>query len=273
MSTQQGSYWYDNFQEETQVQELERLYRQASTLLETERQMWPGLGILPGRSVLDLGCGSGVITNELAKEVYPAQVTGIDVSQDLLRKSQLDCLANAKKERNISFQEGNVYDLPFRDGVFDVVYARLIFQHLNKPLDALKNIWRVIKPGGLLCIVDVDRDWSSLYPEPQTSVNLDQAVIERQIEQGGDPWVGRKLGHYLSSSRFVGIKTNVTLVDSDQLGLANFFNMLSFGSTYNSEQNQLVKLQEEVRPDVQALLDSPYAWAGFGLFVVTGRKE
>lgn len=279
MTTQKsGSYRYDSYEQKVQAQEFERLYRQASTLLEIERQLWPAIGIVAGKQVLDLGCGSGIITHELAQAVYPAQVTGLDISQALLDKGQAVYAAHRKHSQKqvikekITFREGSVYDLPLPEASYDIIYARLLFQHLSEPLEALQNIWRVLKPNGLLCIVDADRDWSGVYPEPKTSSALRQAVVKKQLAQGGDPWVGRKLGTYLKSAGFTQVKTTVTLVDSDQLGLANYFGMLSLGAPYQSGQDELATLQAQVRPEIQALLDSPYAWAGFGLFVVTGRK-
>lgn len=272
MGTQRGSYRYDSLEEKVQVEEFERLYRQASTLLEIERDLWPGLGLVTGKKVLDIGCGSGIISRELSKQVYPAQVTGLDVSQVLLDKAKIVCATQQSLEDNVDFAQGSVYDLPFLDDSFDVVYARLLFQHLNEPLKALKNIFRVLKPGGTLCILDVDKGWSGTYPEPKTSSALDEAIIKKQLAQGGDPWVGRKLSSYLNASKFKQVKTTVTLVDSDQLGLQNFFGMLSLGKSYQEKKNEFTRLKEKVRPELQALIDSPYAWSGFGLFVVTGQK-
>ena len=273
MTATTGSYQYDKFKEQTQIQEFERLYRQASTMLETERQLWPEIGIVAGQKVLDLGCGSGVISHELAKRVYPAEVIGIDISEELLKKGEHIYRAQSHRtQENLSFQQGSVYELPFPNNSFDVVYARLLFQHLSAPLDALANILRVLKPGGKLCILDIDKGWSGLYPEPHSSVELDKAIIQEQLSQGGDPWVGRKLSSYLSSARFEAVKTTVTLIDSNLLGLNHFLDMLAFGGSEISAENKFATLQEKVIPDVQSLLDNPSAWAGFGLFTAVGCK-
>lgn len=274
MDTQCGSYQYDSLEKQSQVQELERLYRQASAFLDTERAIWPSLNIGSGQQVLDVGCGPGIVTHELAKAVQPAQVTGVDISQSLLETGRSICPNSDQLsgQKNTVFKEGSVYDLPFPSKKFDVVYARLLFQHLDEPLVALKNILRVLKPGGLLCILDIDKDWSSLYPEPNFPVQLDEAIAKGQAEQGGDPWVGRKLGHYLKSTGFADVSTNISMIDSDRLGLENFVNMLSFGKSLSPEQSELTSIREEIRPSIQAFLDSPHAWAGFGLFVVKGHK-
>lgn len=269
-----GSYRYDTINGRAQESEFERLNKQASAILEVERELWPTLGIVSGNSVLDIGCGSGSVTSELAKQVYPSQVVGIDKSQALLRKAQSFYAENDRNDERVQldFQSGSVYDLPFDNDTFDVVYARLVFQHLNEPLIALDSALRVLKPGGIMCILDIDKDWSSLHPDPSLPVQLDQAIAERQIREGGDPYVGRKLGSYLKSSGFSSVKTNISLVDSDRLGLDRFVEMLSFGRSYQSKDNEFTSMQAKIRPAVQSLLDNPYAWAGFGLFVVTGHK-
>ncbi|MEL7357168.1 MAG: methyltransferase domain-containing protein [Cyanobacteria bacterium J06634_6] len=282
MNKKGGSYRYDEFHTKTQVEELERLYRQASGLLNIEQQIWSSLGIGTGKRVLDVGCGSGVITQELAKRVYPGEVTGIDISQELIERSEraytigLQHPDNPETEdlyRNVEFQQGEVTSLPFPEATFDFVYARLLFQHLSNPIEALSSIHRVLKPGGLLCVLDVDKAWTGMYPEPESSPALEQALIKKQIAQGGDPWVGRKLGHYLKSTNFSQVKTDISIVDSDRLGLANFFGMLSFGKSFQDGECELADLTAQARLDVQQLINNSDVWSGFALFTVTGRKK
>jgi len=279
MDTQRSSYQYDSFEDQAQLQELERLYRQASTLLETERALWPNLKISTGQTVLDVGCGSGVVTRELAKQVYPAQVTGVDISQALIDKgAHAHTLRQASAQTqhlqtNVNFQQGNIHQLPFPTGSFDIVYARFLFQHLNSPLEALKEVLRVLKPNGFVCILDVDKDWSSIYPEPESPVALDDEIAEKQISLGGDPRIGRKLSPYLKLAGFENVRTSIELVDSNRLGLAKFLSMLSFGDSYQSKDSKFTQLKEAVQPKLQALLDNPSTWAGFGLFVATGSKR
>ena len=157
MNNKSGSYHYDEFKTKTQVEELERLYRQACSLLDIERQIWSSIGLSPGDRVLDVGCGSGVVTQEIAKHVYPGEVTGVDISQDLLERGKQAYSTSrqhdvGEKTSHLTFQQGEVTELPFPESTFDVVYARLLFQHLSNPLEALSSIQRVLKPGGLLCI-------------------------------------------------------------------------------------------------------------------------
>src|SRR5262249_62418655 len=97
--------------------------------------------------LLDVGCGPGSITRGLAERVAPGEVIGLDLSKDTLEDARRD--AAARGLTNLKFQEGSVYALPFADGVFDVVYAHQVFQHLRERDAALREMLRVLRSGGL----------------------------------------------------------------------------------------------------------------------------
>lgn len=107
-----------------------------------------------GLSILDVGCGPGNITAELASRVGSAKVIGIDLSKEVIAraKSEFESL----DRENLSFDVGDVYGLDFSDGCFDVVYAHQVLQHLSDPVAALGEMRRVLKPGGLLAVRDAD---------------------------------------------------------------------------------------------------------------------
>lgn len=92
--------------------------------------------------VLDLGCGAGLLTNQVAKAGY--NVTGIDISSSSL---------NVAKERDVTksveYVEGDVYKLPFANGSFDVVIATDLLEHVSEPAQVVAEASRVLKPGGL----------------------------------------------------------------------------------------------------------------------------
>ena len=273
MHDSQGSYLFDKFEDDIQKQEFDRLSRQAKILLPLEKQLWHHLELKTGSQVLDLGCGPGVITQALAKYVYPGDVVGVDTSEKLIRVLQtLKSLEGHDCQNNVTFYLGNVYDLDLPAETFDVVYARLLFQHLSEPMNALASILRVLKHGGKLCLLDVDDDWASLYPEPDSFSQLRQTIVKLQHARGGDPWVGRKLAHYLKAAGLVHVQTMIQLIDSNALGLASFFELLSFGAPYQSGHPELGDEIATASREIQALINHPFAWAGMGLFVATGHK-
>ena len=81
--------------------------------------------------VLDVGCGPGTITADLAARVPDGQVTGIDAAGDVLALARQE--AERRGQANVRFDVGDVYDLGFDDGTFDVVHAHQVLQHLSDP--------------------------------------------------------------------------------------------------------------------------------------------
>ena len=94
-----------------------------------------------GARVLDVGCGPGTITVDLAARVPDGQVTGIDAAGDVLALARQE--ADRQGRANVRFEVGDVYDLGYADGTFDVVHAHQVLQHLSNPVAALTEMRRV----------------------------------------------------------------------------------------------------------------------------------
>jgi ubiquinone/menaquinone biosynthesis C-methylase UbiE len=95
----------------------------------------------PGMHVLDCGCGSGAITLGLAQAVQPGQVTGIDIAEVEIERAR----NRAREERvdNVHFKLGDVYELPFSERAFDLVFGHNVLEHVAQPDQALREIHRV----------------------------------------------------------------------------------------------------------------------------------
>jgi len=145
-----GSYTFGQF--EKNAEELKRLKMQATIALDIEKAVWSKAGLTSDMRVLDLACGPGFISCELARLVNKGDVTGVDISAELIATAH-QAKASEKIE-NVMFQTGNLYELELPANRFDFVYARFVFQHLAKPQLALENILRVLKPGGSFLFVD-----------------------------------------------------------------------------------------------------------------------
>jgi SAM-dependent methyltransferase len=112
-------------------------------------------------SVLDVGCGPGNITAELARKVDHGSIIGIDIAPSVIEIARVE---QTEKSANLSFAVGDVYQLEYPDAHFDVVYAHQVLQHLGRPVDALIEMRRVLKPGGLLAARDGDYGAFAWYP-------------------------------------------------------------------------------------------------------------
>lgn len=107
-----------------------------------------------GQTLLDVGCGPGTITIDLAARVAPGAVIGIDASGEVVERAK--ALAADRSVTGVDFEVGDLYDLRFDDDTFDVVHAHQVLQHLTDPVAALAELGRVLEPGGVLAARDGD---------------------------------------------------------------------------------------------------------------------
>jgi SAM-dependent methyltransferase len=115
----------------------------------------------PGLDLLDVGCGPGTITVDLAARVAPGRVLGFDVSADPLDEARA---AAERAGAAVTFAVGDVYALDLPDDSVDVVHAHQVLQHLTDPVAALREMARVCRPGGLLAVRDVDYATFTWFP-------------------------------------------------------------------------------------------------------------
>lgn len=145
----------------------------------------------PGMRLLDVGCGPGSITRGLAERLAPGEVVGVDLSRDTLAQARAD--ADARGLTNLKYEEASVYALPFPDAAFDVAYAHQVTQHLREPAAALAEMLRVVRPGGLVGIRDVDWATVAYWPEDSWIDRFIEVHFKTWYRNGGEPRMGRRL--------------------------------------------------------------------------------
>ncbi len=246
-----GSYAFGDFA--SNEAELERLRAQATAAWALEKNRILDAGLAPGMTVLDLACGPGFISRLIAAELGPeGRVLGIDLNDRLLGIAQKTAAhwnaSGGEPRAGLSFKKADVYDLGLAENSVDFVYARFLFQHLERPLDALAQIRRVLKPGGRLIVADTDDALFSLYPEPPALKPLMETAAQAQRRRGGDRRVGRKLAYYLKRSGFTDVATDIVVVSSDDIGLEEF---LAVSTRFKIEW-----LPEAERPAAQEMLET-----------------
>ncbi|MGZ8753455.1 MAG: class I SAM-dependent methyltransferase, partial [Acidimicrobiia bacterium] len=104
----------------------------------------------PGLMLLDVGCGPGTITLDLARRVVPGAVVGIDAATDVI--DQARAALDDTNVGDVTFAVGDVYALDFDDATFDVVHAHQVLQHLTDPVAALREMRRVCAPSGVVAV-------------------------------------------------------------------------------------------------------------------------
>ena len=107
-----------------------------------------------GLRLLDVGCGPGSITLDLADRVRPAEVIGIDREPAVLETARE--ATSRRGLANVRFMTADAYELPFGAAEFDVVHAHQTLQHLADPVAALTEMRRVLRPGGIVAVRDTD---------------------------------------------------------------------------------------------------------------------
>ena len=105
-----------------------------------------------GADLLDVGCGPGTITRDLARIVAPGRVVGVDMAGSVVAEARAG--ADSGGSVNLSFEVADLFALPFADDAFDVVHAHQVLQHVADPVRALVELRRVCRPGGLVAARD-----------------------------------------------------------------------------------------------------------------------
>ena len=164
--------------------------------------------LAPGTDVLDVGCGPGTITVDIARRVAPGRVVGLDPAPDALAAA-----ASAAAEAdltNLELATGDVYALDHPDGSFDIVHAHQVLQHLADPVAALAEMRRVCRPSGVVAARDSVYRAMSWFP---ASAGLDHwLAVYCEVAQanGGEPDAGSHLRSWAQQAGFSQVASSST---------------------------------------------------------------
>jgi SAM-dependent methyltransferase len=159
--------------------------------------------IEPRMRILDIGCGPGTITADLAALVPEGHVTGVDQAPGILDRAR--ATARERGLRNVDFAVADVHALRYPDDTFCVVHAHQVLQHVGDPVRALREMLRVTRPGGFVAVRDSDYAAMTWYPEvPGMADWLD---LYRRVARanGGEPDAGRRLRSWALAAGITGI--------------------------------------------------------------------
>lgn len=164
----------------TPVEWAEHFRRQAEWTRAARNYLYRRADLLRARCVLDVGCGTGVITEEMTTRTR-GRVVGLDINPDFLR---------LREGNGAKYVLGDALHLPFADGAFDVVFCHFVLMWLRDARRGVAEMVRVTRPGG----------WVLLCAEPDYGARLDYPDLphaawhmEALRREGADPFVGRKL--------------------------------------------------------------------------------
>ncbi|MEU7259092.1 class I SAM-dependent methyltransferase [Streptomyces rimosus] len=154
----------------------------------------------PHMEILDIGCGPGTITADLAALVPQGRVTGLERAPEVLERAR--ATVEERGLANVRFVTGDVHALDFPDASFCVTHAHQVLQHVGDPVRALREMRRVTKPGGVVAVRDADYAAMTWYPAVQGLDGWLDLYHRVARANGGEPDAGRRLRAWAREAGF-----------------------------------------------------------------------
>ncbi|MGW7007365.1 methyltransferase domain-containing protein [Streptomyces sp. NPDC054933] len=215
----------------------------------------------PGMRLLDVGCGPGTITADLAELVSPGgHVTAVDAAADVLESA---AAAAAERDlRNVEFSTADVHALEFADDTFDVVHAHQVLQHVADPVRALREMRRVCKPGGIVAARESDYHGFTWYPQLPA---LDEwmALYQRCARaNGGEPDAGRRMLAWARAAGFTDITASAsTWCHADDADRAHWGGMWADRILQSAMAEQARRDGYATEDDLRCISDAWRTWS------------
>jgi SAM-dependent methyltransferase len=232
----------------------ERLRILARTLHASTSALFDRLGVGAGLRCLDVGCGGGDVTFELARRVGPrGRIVGVDIDAAKLDLAHQE--AAAEGITNVEFRMLDIRTAEAGAG-FDLVYARFLLTHLADPAGAIAAFGCALRPGGLLIVEDIDFKGSFAWPETAAFQRYRELYCAVVHTRGGDPDIGPRLPILLADGGFTQVDMHVVQPMAVQ-GEAKLINPITLENIADAiVQDGLAAPQE-----VDALIHELYAFA------------
>jgi len=190
--------------------ESERLTDQAQTLtaLLHDDTQYPA-----GSSVLEAGCGVGAQTVILAKNNPRAYITSVDISVDSLLRAE--GIIREAGLANVTFCQGDIFQLPFGHGTFDHIFVCFVLEHLAEPQRALERLRPLLKKGGTITVIEGDHGSAFFHPQSRFAQKSIDCLVRLQRDMGGNALIGRELYPLLKAAGFGDVHVSPRMVYAD----------------------------------------------------------
>ena len=214
----------------------------------------------PGQDLLDVGCGPGTITADLAALVAPGRVTAVENAPGVLEQAARN--AAGAGVSNIVFEVADIHELPYADDSFDVVHAHQVLQHVADPVQALREMRRVCRPGGVVAARDSDYAGFFWYPLVPALDEWQELYRRTARANGGEPDAGRRLHAWAREAGFTEVVAgSSTWCYSTESERAWWGDLWAERATNSPFAEHAVRAGLATEADLRRIADGWLAWA------------
>ena len=264
--TSSGSYKSTSLKDAER--EFDRLRSQAQRMYPLEKKILTECGLKPHHDLLEIGCGPGFNTPLLCELVQEGSVTSCDNDEALLNR----CRSEKKGSPKRGFQTLLSTDkaIPAPNESSDFSYLRFVLQHTPARHSILSEAARILRPGGILCVLDSDDGTILQHPEDPFVTHLVTQAQETQVQRGGDRLVGRKVSGMLSELGLESVAYRVFNFTPTDIPFASLANILfGFKSDLCGQREELNRWIKETEPRVAC---GQY-FLSAGVILTVGKKK
>ncbi|MFL5814705.1 MAG: class I SAM-dependent methyltransferase [Bdellovibrionia bacterium] len=186
-------------------EEQDRLYKQARFL---EGNVYSSVDFSTQNQILEVGCGVGAQTAILLERFPNLKIQGIDASAKQIARAK-DYFKKHSAKNRVKFDIGDALHMPYADNSFDGAFICWFLEHVQRPIDILRETRRTLKPGSTIFCSEVLNATLYLHPYSPATLQYWFAFNDHQWNLGGDPFVGAKLANYLMAAGFQNVTTEV----------------------------------------------------------------
>jgi SAM-dependent methyltransferase len=179
-------------------------------------------------AVLEVGCGVGAQTLILARRSPNARFISIDVSAESIAEAKRR--ADAAGLNNVTFQQADIFSLPYQTESFDHVFVCFVLEHLSRPREALALLKRLLRREGTVTVIEGDHGSTFFYPDNVSAHSAIESLIKTQEQAGGNALIGRQLYPLMVEVGFgdVHVSPRMVYVDGSRPQLADAFTRKTF---------------------------------------------
>ena len=235
---------------------------------EIKRRTFGLMDLRPGQNVADIGCGTGEEVRALAAKVGPSgRAVGLDISSTMIATAKE---RSRKGNANVDFVQGDVKQLPFKDECFDAIRAERLLQHTPDAESALREMARIVKPGGRMVSWEADLDLFLIDATDYRTSRIMQRFICDSFHNGS---IGHRLYRHFLDFGFVAVRsTPVVRNFTDFPLIENAFDLTA--SVERAVKQNLLHVDQAMLwlDSLRSANHSGHFISAIGGFITFGRK-